>query len=209
MIYNITAAAVGAAVFYMTGKYCQAKCGGRDNLLCTLFCMMAGGGASLYCLHRYDGVGACLTAFGFFCILAAVTFTDMYCREIPDRYCMSVVLLAFVSVFTLPGLTVWERLAGCLCVSVPLLVIAVLVPGAFGGGDIKLMASCGLYLGGRITVVSAAVGILLAGGFGICLMLSGRKGAKDAFALGPFLCAGMTAGVIWGECILQWYVSAA
>ena len=69
------------------------------------------------------------------------------------------------------------------------------------------MAACGLFLGLKITAVAAAAGILLAGCAGAGLVLSGRRGERGVLALGPFLCAGMTAGVIWGEQMIQWYIS--
>ena len=207
LICNIAAAAAGAAAFCMIAGYCSPGNGRGSRPLCTWIFRGTGGITALYCLHRYEEAGACLTMFGFFCILAAVTLTDLGRREIPDMYCAAVVILAFISAFTLPGLPVWERAAGSLCVSLPFLVVAVAVPGAFGGGDVKLMAACGLFLGVKITAVAAAAGILLAGCAGAGLVLSGRRGKRGVLALGPFLCAGMTAGVIWGEQMIQWYIS--
>lgn len=40
-----------------------------------------------------------------------------------------------------------DRLIGALIVSVPMLLLALAIPGAFGGGDIKLMAVSEHFLG--------------------------------------------------------------
>lgn len=207
MICTITAAAVGAAVFHIIGRCCTRGGISGNASSRAWICCASGTAAALYCLYRYKGTGACLTMFGFLCILAAVTLTDLYRREIPDICCAAVIILAFLSVWTLPGLSLWERAAGGLCISVPLLLIATFVPGSFGGGDVKLMAACGLYLGWRITVVSAAAAILSAGGCILYGMIAGRMKKGDAIAFGPFLCMGMLEGLIWGEGMIRWYVS--
>ena len=98
----------------------------------------------------------------------------------------------------MPGISLLARLAGALCVSVPMLVLAVLIPGAFGGGDIKLMAACGLFLGWKITLVSTALAILFGGIYG-CYLLAAKKADRKAhFAFGPFLCIGMAIGLLYG-----------
>ena len=207
MICSITAAAVGAAVFHIIERCCtRGGISGTASWLAWI-CRTSGAAAALYCLHRYNGTGASLTMFWFLCVLAAVTLTDFYRREIPDICCAAVIILAFLSVWTLPGLSVWERAAGSLCVSVPFLVIALIVPGSFGGGDIKLMAACGLFLGWKVTAVSAAAAVLTAGGSIVYGMAAGRRKIRDAIAFGPFLCIGMLMGIIWGNRVMEWYVS--
>ncbi|KMZ53373.1 prepilin peptidase [Dorea sp. D27] len=206
MICTITAAAAGAAAFRTIQLCCTRGDRLGNSIARAWFCRASGAAAVLYCLHRYEGTGARLTMFGFLCILAAVTLTDLHRREIPDIYLAAVIVLAFLSVWTLPGLAVWERAAGALCVSVPLLLIATVVPGSFGGGDVKLTAACGLFLGCRITVVSVAAAILSAGGCILFGMISGRMKKGDAIAFGPFLCTGMLAGMIWGERMIGWYL---
>ncbi|BDF34448.1 hypothetical protein CE91St62_25110 [Lachnospiraceae bacterium] len=207
MIRTITAAAVGAAVFHIIGRCCTRGGISGNASSRTWICCASGTAAVLYCLYRYKGTGACLTMFGFLCILAAVTLTDLYRREIPDICCAAVIILAFLSVWTLPGLSLWDRAAGSLCVSVPFLVIALIVPGSFGGGDIKLMAACGLFLGWKVTAVSAAAAVLTAGASIVYGMAAGRRKIGDAIAFGPFLCIGMLMGIMWGNRVIEWYVS--
>ena len=87
-----------------------------------------------------------------------------------------------------------------------MLLLTLAVPGAFGGGDIKLMGACGAFLGWKITLVSAFIAILFGGMWGIGLLLGKKKSRKDHFAFGPFLCIGMVIGLLWGGQIISWYM---
>ncbi len=71
-------------------------------------------------------------------------------------------------------------------VSLPLFLITLAVPGGFGGGDIKLMAACGLFLGWKLCLLSLCFGLLTGGLYGIWLLAAGKKGRKEHFAFGPF-----------------------
>ena len=48
--------------------------------------------------------------------------------------------------------------------------------------------------------------IMLGGGYGIYLLLTGKKGRKEHFAFGPFLCMGMAVGLLWGQQLIDWYL---
>ena len=48
--------------------------------------------------------------------------------------------------------------------------------------------------------------LLLGGGYGIYLLASGKKGRKEQFAFGPFLCAGMILGLLFGNQMIDWYL---
>ena len=79
-------------------------------------------------------------------------------------------------------------------------------PGGFGGGDIKLMFGAGFFLGAKLTVVAAFIGILLGGGFGALLLAQKKANRKSQFAFGPFLCIGIAIAMFFGETIADWYM---
>ena len=83
-----------------------------------------------------------------------------------------------------------DKIIGILIVSMPMLVIAILWPGSFGGGDIKLMAICGLLLGKNDILHAAWIALLMASAFAGCLLLLEKRRKKE-FALGPFICIGV------------------
>jgi len=91
------------------------------------------------------------------------------------------------------------------CVSVPLLLLTLLIPGAFGGGDIKLMAACGFFLGWKLNLIALAIGIFTGGIWGIWLLATKKKERKEHFAFGPFLCVGVVCAWFLGERLLDWY----
>lgn len=142
----------------------------------------------------------------FLAILAATAWIDSKTMEIPDYLPASVLVLALLSAWfcDVPG-TVAEFAAGLLAVSLPMFLLATAVPGAFGGGDVKLMAACGALLGWKQIVLAAFLAILGGGCYGIWLLASGKAGRKEHFAFGPFLCAGMVISRFWGEAILGCY----
>ena len=66
------------------------------------------------------------------------------------------------------------------------LVLAILTRGGIGGGDIKLIAALGLWLGSSQLLDVVAMG-LIAGGIGAFLLMKfAHKKKTDTFAYGPF-----------------------
>ena len=86
-----------------------------------------------------------------------------------------------------------QRAAGMFVVSVPLLILACMVPGSIGGGDIKLMVAGGFLLGMSGVWNAFVTGIMCAGSYIVILLLMKKAGRKSEIALGPFL----SIGIIW------------
>lgn len=139
-------------------------------------------------------------------ILTVVAFIDIDTLEIYDRFPALLLVCGAAAQFVFPGPGIKSRLLGCVIVSLPMLLLALVVPGGFGGGDIKLMAGAGFFLGARLTVVAAFLGILLGGGFGALLLAAKKADRKTRFAFGPFLCIGIAAAMFFGERLADWYI---
>lgn len=133
----------------------------------------------------------------FICILAVVTFQDIAGMEIENWCHAAIAALAFVSVHCFGSPTISSCIVGAFCVSVPMLLITLLSKGAFGGGDIKLMAACGIFLGREVIVISAVIALFLGGAYSLFLLAAGRAGRRTSFAFGPFLCLGMVVGKLF------------
>lgn len=95
---------------------------------------------------------------------------------------------------------------GFLAVSV-LLEIIFLVSGgkAIGGGDVKLMAAAGLLLGWQKILVAFFLGCIL--GSTIHIIRMKIAGADRVLAMGPYLSAGIMISALWGEKMIQAYIS--
>lgn len=182
-------------------RYCKAKVSSRDTWI-----ELGGGVLALLCAYKIGYNLAAVTVFAFLGMLTVVAFVDIDTMEIPNGFNIALFVIGVISMVTMPGLTLLERLLGMASVSVPLLLITLAVPGAFGGGDIKLMEACGLLLGWKQSLVALFLAILTGGLYGIYLLITGRKGRKDHFAFGPFLCLGMLIAIFWGKELLTWYL---
>ncbi len=75
-----------------------------------------------------------------------------------------------------------------------------------GGGDIKLLAMIGSFLGGwRPILFVILVGSFLGCLVGVPLMLLKGRDSKYAIPFGPFLAAGAMIYLLWGVEIIRWY----
>lgn len=148
---------------------------------------------------------AALTAFAFFSVLTVITFIDIDTMEILPGTVITVAVLAVISYFTMPPISIVSRIIGAFCISLPMYLLVLVIDGAFGGGDIKLMFAAGLFLGWKATLVSAFAAFMFGGVWAVYLLVSKKKGGKDHFAFGPFLCMGMMVALLFSENIISWY----
>ena len=107
-----------------------------------------------------------------------------------------------------PEHTLTDRLLGAIVISAPMLVLALLIDGAFGGGDIKLMAASGWLLGWRAMIPAIFLGLITGGCYCIWMLARKKMTRKDHFAFGPFLALGLGAAFFYGDEILRWYLAA-
>ena len=140
-------------------------------------------------------------------ILTVVAFIDWNTKIIYDRFHIAIVLLGIAAVWLFPEHTLTDRLLGAVIISAPMLILSLLIPGAFGGGDIKLMAASGWLLGYRAMIPAIFIGILTGGIYCIWMLARGKMTRKDRFAFGPFLAIGLAAACICGDQMLEWYLS--
>ena len=136
--------------------------------------------------------------------LLALSVIDFRTFEIPDGF--SVFLLAVGAVRVATDLSNWLLYAiGFFAVSLLLLIILLASGGrGVGGGDVKLMAVCGLILGWKLILLAFVIGCIL--GSVIHLIRMAVKGEGSTLALGPYLSAGVFAAVLWGGYIINWYL---
>lgn len=139
-------------------------------------------------------------------LLVAITGIDLEHQIIPD-------------VITLPG-TAAGLLASLLTGDVPwvdsligivaggglFLLIILASRGGMGGGDVKLAAMLGAFLGWKVMLLSVLLAVLAGGAVAVALLASGRTGRKDPIPFGPFLAGGGAVGLLWGEDLLEWYL---
>ncbi|MFV0363631.1 MAG: prepilin peptidase [Suipraeoptans sp.] len=183
-------------------RYCKEKISPRYMFIETL-----GGMLALLVVYLYGFSLKAVLCFALFAVLTIIAFVDIDTMKIPNGFIAALLVVSVISIFVFTGLPWYERLIGCVAASGILLIITMIAPGAFGGGDIKMMAACGIMLGWKMSLMALFLAILFGGLYGIVLLLRKKTGRKCHFAFGPFLCIGVAVAFIWGEQILSTYLS--
>lgn len=177
--------------------------------------------AALYIavLHRY-GLGWHVPVYlALVSALIVITFIDLDHWIIPDVITLPGIVIGLLAGSLLlpdPFLRalplgpqasfVGAALGYCLYYAVRKISSAVLKQEAMGGGDVKLMAMLGGFLGWKAVLLTTFAGSLLGSVLGIVLMLFLGKSRKLAIPFGPFLAVGALISLLWGQDLLYWYV---
>lgn len=141
---------------------------------------------------------AAVTIFLLYTILTIIAFIDWDTQEIPPQLNALILVLGVLSIWTIGDVTMLERLIGMFCISLPLYLIILIIPDAFGGGDIKMMFAAGFFLGWKSTLVAFFVGVITGGIYGVYMLAARKKGRKEHFAFGPFLSLGIAVSAYAG-----------
>ena len=146
-----------------------------------------------------EALVACL----FASTLIVLSLIDIRTREIPAGTTIFILVLGVAA--TLLDLQNWlTHLIGLVAVSLPLFLIFVLSGGrGIGGGDIKLMAGCGLLLGWKLVVLGFFFGCIAATIIHIALMAV--KKVDRTLSFGPYLSIGVFTALLWGTPLINWY----
>ncbi len=157
-------------------------------------------------------VGPTATALAYallFSALLVVSFIDLDHMIVPDRITLPGMVLGLVAgTLLLPRW--WESLAGLLVGGGLLYFIAWISPYLFGkegmgGGDIKLLAMIGAFLGWKPVLLTVVLGAFLGAVVGVAL-IAARVLAREAYIpFGPFLSLAAVVAMLYGSAILDWY----
>ena len=148
-----------------------------------------------------------ILSYLFLCLLTMTATMDYYTLEVRHRFVMLIGVIGILQHLLTGSPTLLEMIIGFFAASVPLLIISILTHGSIGGGDIKLLASCGLLLGYSNVLLGTFLAIILGGFYGIFLLMKGKKDKKDALPFVPFLAIGLGISYLWGPSIIHWYLN--
>ena len=161
------------------------------------------------CLLRFDISVLCLRNWGFLCCLFLLSLVDLEIREIPDGSLIAAAVIWLAALpFLWPG---WPAVLKSLIAAVAfgggmlllsLLMDRILKRDSLGGGDIKLFAVVGLYLG----IIGTLFALLAACVIGLLFSVVTRaKGGDRAFPFGPAIAVASAAMLLYGAPLIQWY----
>ena len=139
-----------------------------------------------------------------FSALLVLSIIDFRTYEIPLG--INLFILALGLVRLIADFTNWtEYLIGLVAVSAVLAILYYATKGrAIGGGDVKLMAACGLLLGWKLIILAFLLGCIL--GSVIHVIRMKVSGESRVLAMGPYLSMGVFIAAMWGDQMLQWYL---
>ena len=144
-----------------------------------------------------------------YCLMASallvISVIDWRTYEIPPACNWALLVLGVVFCF-IDRVNFWEHLIGLISVSAFLYLLWFLSAGrAIGGGDVKLMGAAGLILGWKLILLSFLLGCIL--GSVIHLIRMKVSKAERVLAMGPYLSAGILLCALWGNWMIDWYLS--
>ncbi len=137
--------------------------------------------------------------------LIVLSVIDFRTFEIPVSINVYIGIMALVNIAT-DYEHILTYIIGMIIVSGVLYLMYFLSNGrAIGGGDVKLMAACGLLLGWKLIIVAFIFGCLYASVIHILRMVISKK--DHMLAMGPYLSAGVITAMWFGSHIVNWYVT--
>ena len=146
----------------------------------------------------------------FYSALLVVAGTDLSHKIIPNVVTLPGILLGLLSAATVLPLGLFNGVLGLLVGGGILWGLAWASPYLFGkegmgGGDIKLLAMIGAFLGWKPAVMTIMLGSLLGSLIGVTLIATQVIKRDDYIPFGPFLVCGALLSLFFGQSILTWY----
>ena len=143
-----------------------------------------------------------------YCLLTSALLTlsviDFRTYEIPLGINIFILTIGLIRVVTDLS-DWWSYLIGFCSVSIFLMILYYATKGrGIGGGDVKLMAVCGLVLGWKLIILAFFIGCIL--GAVIHVVRMKLSGESHVLAMGPYLSMGIFIAMLWGNQIIEWYL---
>jgi leader peptidase (prepilin peptidase) / N-methyltransferase len=146
----------------------------------------------------------------FFSALVVVTFIDLDIQIIPDVISLPGTAVGLAVSYWLPQGFVSSLIGfvvgGGLFWLVAEVGSRILKQEAMGGGDIKLIAMVGAFLGWHNVLLTIFLASLTGAAVGLSFMAVKGWGRKTPIPFGPFLALGAVLSLFFGTTIVEWYV---
>ncbi len=150
--------------------------------------------------------------FLFISVLICIGFIDLEHQIIPDVISIPGIIAGFILSFFSYHITWADSIIGILAGGGVLYIVAlifevIMKKEGMGGGDIKLLAMIGAFLGWKalpfVILISSLTGSIIGGS---ALIMSG-KGIRTKIPFGPFLALGAIFYIFFGRELINWYIN--
>ncbi len=174
---------------------------------------LIGGILALLCLYRFgSSVVDTVFAYCFLMALLVITIIDWEHRIIPDQISLPFIFVGIAWSFVNPALSPSSSALGAIAGGGGLLAVGMIYrlirhSEGMGGGDVKLMAMIGAFLGIKFVLPVIVIASFLGSVYGISIMKRKGKGTRTAVAFGSFLAPAAAFCLLYGPRVLSWYFS--
>lgn len=170
---------------------------------------LAGGALALLSVYRFGLRIDAVLAYAFLMALLSITVIDWRHRIIPDEISLSFILVGLAWSFFNPALSPVESALGALMGGGGLYLVGAVYKAlrhaeGMGGGDIKLIAMIGAFLGIKLVLPVIVIASFFGSLYGIALLKKGGSG-KTSVAFGSFLAPSAAVCIFLGPYLLSWY----
>ncbi|MCY6356216.1 prepilin peptidase [Clostridium sp. ZS2-4] len=134
---------------------------------------------------------------GFFyaLILIYASYKDIKEKIIPDKVHIMIMLVSLIKI------NIMSAILGFIIVPLPFFITALLKGDGIGGGDVKLMAASGFFLGLKAGFIASIIGLTLAVAINFIYYKIKNKDKNISFPLAPYLSIGcFLSYLITGGC---------
>ena len=138
--------------------------------------------------------------------LVAITAIDLQHQLIPDAITLPGIVVGLLASVGTRRVSIVDSLLGAVLCGGLFFVIIVVSRGGMGGGDMKLGAMLGAFLGWKVALASLFLAVVVSGVLAIVLLACRVRGRKDPIPFGPFLAMGGAIGLFVGEALVAWYL---
>jgi leader peptidase (prepilin peptidase)/N-methyltransferase len=143
--------------------------------------------------------------------LIVICFIDLDHQIIPDAISLPGIAVGLLCSVLGYGPRLMDSVAGVFLGGGILYAVAVAYETltgreGMGGGDIKLLAMIGAFLGWRSVLVTLVLGSFSGALVGTWLILRRGAGARVPIPFGPFLAAGAVGALFFGDGLMKWYL---
>ena len=187
-------------------RYCGEKVSVRYPLTELFFALV-----TLLCLLRFDLTVTCLRNWIFLCCLFCLSLVDLESYTIPDG-CLLTTVAAWI--LALPFLRsgraeILRSVLAAVAFGGGILLLSIVMDKllgkeSLGGGDVKLFAVVGLYLGFAATLFAVMLSCLMGLGFALVMSRHGEKG--KAIPFGPSISLAAAFMLLYGQGLVKWYI---
>lgn len=178
------------------------------------FVELLGGLTAVALFIRFGPTPPLFAYFYFVAALITITFIDLEHRIIPDVISLPGILIGLAcSFFFLPigfiDSIIGIGLGGGVLLGLAAGYFMITKREGMGGGDIKLLAMIGAFIGWKGVIVTLFISSFAGSILGLLVMAIFGKSRRTALPFGPFLAIGAVIYLFYGEQLIELYMNYA